>query len=293
MLSMTGFGRSEKNIAGKYIISAEVSSINRKQLELRLSIPQEYSVWELDLRTLAAGFFSRGAVSIRVAVKGVASSGRGAVLPEQDKFDEVIKFAVEARRRNGLSGEVNVEALLAMSGLLQHSFPEPEDDGVKEAFLEVCREACINCRSSREMEGNALKEEFSSRISQLESRLEVICGHLPEIVEVGKKRLLEKIAELKLEIDPQDSSFLREVIYLTDKSDVTEEVVRLKSHFVQFRKYLAADAPCGRNLDFLAQEMFREINTLGNKSGNSAISPEVVVFKTELEKIREQIQNVE
>ncbi|MBO7152927.1 MAG: hypothetical protein J6W67_03885, partial [Lentisphaeria bacterium] len=129
MLSMTGFGRSEKNIAGKYIISAEVSSINRKQLELRLSIPQEYSVWELDLRTLAAGFFSRGAVSIRVAVKGVASSGRGAVLPEQDKFDEVIKFAVEARRRNGLSGEVNVEALLAMSGLLQHSFPEPEDDG--------------------------------------------------------------------------------------------------------------------------------------------------------------------
>ncbi|MBO7153313.1 MAG: DUF1732 domain-containing protein, partial [Lentisphaeria bacterium] len=199
----------------------------------------------------------------------------------------------EARRRNGLSGEVNVEALLAMSGLLQHSFPEPEDDGVKEAFLEVCREACINCRSSREMEGNALKEEFSSRISQLESRLEVICGHLPEIVEAGKKRLLEKIAELKLEIDPQDSSFLREVIYLTDKSDVTEEVVRLKSHFVQFRKYLAADAPCGRNLDFLAQEMFREINTLGNKSGNSAISPEVVVFKTELEKIREQIQNVE
>ena len=293
MLSMTGFGRAEKNISGKFIISAEISSINRKQLELRISLPTEYSRWELDLRQIAAEYFSRGAVSLRVAIKGVSANERGVQLPDPEKFDEIIRYVSEARRRNGLSTDVDVETLLATSELLKHTLPEAEDDGVKEAFCQVCREACVNCRSSREMEGKALKEEFSNRIFELEKRLEKITEHLPEIVEAGRTRLLEKIAELKLELDPNDSSFLREVIYLTDKSDVTEEVVRLKSHFVQFRSYLESSAPCGRNLDFLAQEMFREINTLGNKSGNSAISPEVVIFKTELEKIREQIQNVE
>ena len=293
MLSMTGFGRAEVTTKDNFSMAVEVSSINRKQLETRLSLPSEFNRFELDIRSLVAQYFSRGAVSLRVSIKNSSKGNSDITLPDADHFDKLIDFVSQARRRNNLSGEVNVEALLAIPGVLQYAAPEVDDDENKKMLLECAAAACANCRVSREAEGNALKEEFAKRLAMLEDKLAEIITHLPEIVETAKTRLLEKIAELKIDVDTNDSAFLREVIYLTDKSDVTEEVVRLQSHFVQFRNYLEKDAPCGRNLDFLAQEMFREINTLGNKSGNSAISPIVVVFKTELEKIREQIQNVE
>lgn len=293
MLSMTGFGRFEVNAQNNMTITSEVSSINRKQLEMRISLPPDMNRFELDLRNAVSGFFSRGAVSVRVTVKSAELRSGELNLPDASQFDQLIKFVASARERNGINGEVNVEALLSVPGVFQAPAPSSDDDELKKLLLEAVCGACRNCRTSRENEGTALKNDFSSRIDTLESKLEEIKTHLPEIVAAGKARLMEKIAELKLEFDLTDPAFLREVVYLTDKSDVTEEVVRLQSHFVQFRSYLAKDEPCGRNLDFLAQEMFREINTLGNKSGNSSISPLVVFFKTELEKIREQIQNVE
>ena len=293
MLSMTGFGRAEVKTKDDFSISAEVSSINRKQLEMRISLPGDFTRFDLDVRNTVSGYFSRGSVSVRVSIKNGENRTANIMLPDAEKFDELIKFVSDARKRNGISGEVNVESLLTIPGMLQYTVPEADDDDNKRLILECVAAACASCRASREAEGNALKEEFLTRISMLEDKLEEIKTHLPEISAAGRTRLLEKIADLQLSVDPNDSAFLREVVYLTDKSDVTEEVVRLNSHFVQFRNYLEQSEPRGRNLDFLAQEMFREINTLGNKSGNSSISPIVVVFKTELEKIREQIQNVE
>ena len=290
---MTGFGRAEASGKDNLKFCAEVSSINRKQLELRISMPADFNCYELDVRNIASGYFSRGAVSVRVSIKSADSRNSGVILPDSDKFDALIQYVSEARKRNNLSAEVNVEALLMTPGLLQGAAPDADDSENKKLLIDCVSAACAACRQSREAEGVSLKNDFIQRLTMLEENLEKIISHLPEIVAAGKARLLEKISELKINVDTEDSSFLREVVYLTDKSDVTEEVVRLKSHFVQFKNYLASDAPCGRNLDFLAQEMFREINTLGNKSGNSSISPIVVVFKTELEKIREQIQNVE
>ena len=293
MFSMTGFGRAEAGAGKNFSISAEVSSINRKQLELRVSLPSDFSRFELDVRSAAAEYFSRGAVSVRISIKSADNANGMLSLPDAEKFDELIRYVAAARQRNNVPGDVNVEALLSLPGVLQSPALSAEDENIKDTLLETVRTACLNCRSSRETEGEALKNEFVSRIAFLEEKLEEIITLLPEIVAAGKNRLLEKIAELQLSIDSNDPAFLREIVYLTDKSDVTEEVTRLKSHFVQFKNYLAKNVPCGRNLDFLAQEMFREINTLGNKSGNSSISPIVVIFKTELEKIREQIQNVE
>ena len=290
---MTGFGRAESNTVKNFAIAAEVSSINRKQFELRISLPNDFSRFELDIRSAAAEYFSRGAVNIRVTVKSADAKDNSISLPDAAKFDELVQFAAAARKRNNIAGDVNVEALLAIPGMLQTPMLSAEDENIKELLIETVRAACANCRSSRETEGNALKEEFFKRIDFLEEKLSEIISFLPEVVESGKNRILEKISELQINVDVNDPAFLREVVYLTDKSDVTEEVTRLKSHFAQFRSYLNKDASCGRNLDFLAQEMFREINTLGNKSGNSSISPIAVIFKTELEKIREQVQNVE
>ena len=293
MLSMTGFGRFEKSCDNGHAVSVEVSSINRKQLELRIALPGELAQFEPEVRNLASKFFSRGAVSIRVNLKKALHSAGELALPEPEKFDALIRYVAEARLRNGIKSEVNVEALLALPGVMTSEQISADDPEIKQLLLSAVENACASCREMRSSEGDALKRDFESRIDMLESLLGQITEKLPEIVESAKARLLEKISALKIELDPCDSAFLREVVYLTDKSDVTEEVVRLKSHFVQFRNYLQKTEPCGRNLDFLAQEMVREINTLCNKSGNSSISPSVVIFKTELEKIREQIQNVE
>ena len=146
-------------------------------------------------------------------------------------------------------------------------------------------------RSLDKME--ALRQELAGRSKLLQDLLQEIEGHLPEAAEAVKTRLQEKLLASKLNVDVNDPSYLRELLFYADHSDVTEEAVRLKSHFTQLSGYLASDAPCGRNLDFLAQEMFREITTLGNKAGSSGVSPYVVAFKTELEKLREQVQNVE
>lgn len=293
MFSMTGFGRFEKSCDNGHTVSVEVSSINRKQLELRITLPGELTQFEPEVRAVASGFFSRGAVSIRVNLKKASQNAGELALPDPEKFDSLIRYVSEARRRNGLADDVNVEALLALPGVMAAEQISGEDPEIKQLLLSAVENACASCREMRSSEGDALKRDFESRINMLEGLLGEITEKLPEIVETAKTRLLEKISALKIDVDPADSAFLREVVYLTDKSDVTEEVVRLKSHFVQFRNYLQKTEPCGRNLDFLAQEMFREINTLGNKSGNSSISPGVVIFKTELEKIREQIQNVE
>jgi uncharacterized protein (TIGR00255 family) len=146
----------------------------------------------------------------------------------------------------------------------------------------------------RKTEGQALEDDLRSRLLLLKSLLDKIIPFTAEINENIRKKLLERCKESGLNIDLNDERLQKEILFYADKGDVSEEITRLKSHFVQFEKFLSENSSdAGRSLDFLVQEMFREINTLGNKSGTCDISPLVVTFKTELEKMREQIQNAE
>ena len=146
----------------------------------------------------------------------------------------------------------------------------------------------------RETEGAALRNELAGRLAGLRELLAAIEPDTAGLAEAAKTKLLAKLEAEKLPVDTNDERLLKEVLFYADKSDVTEEIARLKSHFEQFDRFLAAsDEPAGRSMDFLIQEMFREITTLGNKAGTSAVSHRVVAFKAELEKMREQVQNVE
>ena len=139
-----------------------------------------------------------------------------------------------------------------------------------------------------------MQQELGGRLNGLRDLLAIIEPQTADLADAAKAKILARLADEKLPVDLNDERFLREVLYYADRSDVTEEVTRLKSHFGQFDRFLSeTPESAGRSMDFLLQEMFREITTLGNKAGSSGVSPHVVAFKTELEKLREQVQNVE
>ena len=292
MLSMTGFGRGEAVFGNDCRLTAEVSSVNRKQLEIRLIAPAELSGEEPVVRKIVGQYFNRGAVQLRLTVRrGVTDGGSFAI--DEAMLDELIDGALDARRRAGLSEAVAVETLMTVPGVVIAQETDMDDPEFAAALEKAVTDACTACRRMRETEGASLQQDLRRRgevLRDLLARLEPECAKLPEI---AKKRLLGKLADAAIPAKPDDEMLIRELLFYADKSDVAEEITRLKSHFSQLDGFLAAEQPAGRSLDFLAQEFFREITTLGNKAASPAVSPLVVAFKSELEKMREQIQNVE
>ena len=294
MLSMTGFGRAESISGSGALLTAEISSINRKQLELRVIAPQEFSAFEPVARRIVGTFFSRGSVQLRLTLRrGAPGGGSSGVEIDEAALDELIDGALDARRRAGLSEEVAVETLMALPGVVGAADCGVDDPAFAELFEETVSRACAECRKMREREGAALQQDLRRRgelLKDLLSRLEPECAKLPEI---ARTRLMGKLEEAGFPVKADDENLIRELLFYTDKADVTEEITRLKSHFAQLDAFLASDRPMGRSLDFLAQEFFREITTLGNKAASPTVSPLAVAFKSELEKMREQIQNIE
>ena len=213
-------------------------------------------------------------------------------LPLTDKPED-IEAARRARREAGLDHEVQVEQLMMIPGVVAAARPDAQSPGMAAAYEQALRAALDGYREMREHEGAALKNDLESRERLLESLLAEIEPLAAEMNAGIKARLLARLEEEKIPVPGDDERLLKEVLFYADKADVTEEITRLHSHFGQFRRFLAESKPVGRSLDFLMQEMFREITTLGNKAGVPAVSPLVVAFKSELEKLREQIQNVE
>ena len=292
MRSMTGFGKAEAPFGEGYRFVVEVSSVNRKQLEIRTSFPAELASQEIPARRIVQEYISRGAVQLRAAVNAAGGSGQGTV--NRELLRNLIRESLAMRREFGLSEQVAVEELMGVPSVLGASIFSPETEPEAAAALEsALRGALEKFQEMRGIEGETLRADFSVRIAQLESLLDQIVPLVSGIAAATRERLLEKLAAEKIPTGADDDRLLKEVLFYEDKSDVTEEITRLRSHFSQFRRFLDETKPVGRSLDFLMQEFFREITTLGNKAGIPAVSPLVVAFKSELEKLREQIQNVE
>ena len=184
-----------------------------------------------------------------------------------------------------------VAAVLALSCAADKE--EADVDVISAQVAQTLEQAIAEYTTMRETEGNTLKADFLDRIAVLENLLGQIEPMIRFLDIHIRKRLEEKLKNANLPIDTNDERLLKEVLFYADKADVTEEITRLNSHICQFKNFLNDEKPVGRSLDFLLQEFFREITTLGNKAGASEVSPLVVAFKSELEKLREQIQNVE
>ena len=291
LYSMTGFGKGEAVFADGRTMQIEISSVNRKQLEIRFNMPQEFAALENDGRKLIGKLVSRGAIQVRVSISNASGSGCTGV--DRNMLDSLINECRAARERADLSKEVNVEQLLAIPGVLNLRPTDGDPEEIAAVFTRALNAAGENYQNMRRTEGANLRIDLENRLKSLEmmhSELYMMTSVQPDLV---KQRLLARFANEKFPIEADDPALMREILFYIDRGDVTEELTRLSSHFEQFRKFLDADVPVGRSLDFLMQELFREITTLGNKAFAGGVSRKVVAFKAEAEKIREQIQNIE
>ncbi|MEN9359868.1 MAG: hypothetical protein RL095_1403 [Verrucomicrobiota bacterium] len=291
MNSMTGFGRGAA-ASGAFSIQVEISSVNRKQLEIRFVAPREASYLDALVRDALQSRLSRGAVSVNLRLDHAAAGAPQGQI-NIGLLESYGRAAIELHQRLGLPPPADLSPLFALPGVTVGGSAELPEEEVSTLARQAVKQALEGLCASRAAEGARLRLDLEQRITLLESwrdELEQLAG---QSVASFRERLLDRIREAGLEMLPDDERLLKEVVLFADRSDVTEEMVRLKGHLSAFRALLARPGAVGREMDFLAQETGREINTTGSKSQDSAMSRLVVSFKAELERIREQIQNLE
>lgn len=293
MKSMTGYGRGQSSQNG-YRVTIEVSSVNRKQAEISVYVPREFEGVEPQVRQEVAKSVSRGKVTVRIHVQIEAGQ-----LAQQSLLNTELagRYAAELKRlagELGLSSEVSVEALLRIPGVMQADVDGDVVDQVAPAVVEALASALKALVGMREREGEHLLADLQNRMALMKAAAERIRQMAPDMTRKYREALIQRIQTASLPLPKEDDErLLKEVVYFADRSDISEELTRLESHFVQFQDCVKRTDAVGRMLDFLSQEFNREINTIGSKAADSAIAHEVIHFKAELEKFREQVQNLE
>lgn len=287
--SMTGFGRAE---ASGWVV--ECVSVNRKHLEVVLSLPRDGACVELEreLRHMVQSRLTRGRVQVQIR-----AADHGGAAPAT-RLDTAVAAAYLEQARAlgaalGLADGLTLADLLRLPGVVQTTVESPRmplDAQPVRAALEAALTAMI---AMREAEGGHLLEDLTARLDGIETMLDRLQLLAPQVVERQRAALRQRLAEAGLDLPLDDERLVKEIALFSDRCDISEEIARARSHLQQFRQSLAAGGPVGRPLDFLTQEFFREFNTMGAKANHAELAHLVVQAKTELEKIREQVQNVE
>ncbi len=289
---MTGYGRGESAQRGMKI-TVEASSVNRKQSEIAVNLPRELDVLEAQIRDEVNKVISRGRLTLRVGMH-CADSGQAAVSVNTTVAKAYEKAFRKLAKELKLADTISLDLILRSPGVL-HSAEEIDD---AEEFWPTVKKALTASLQElvrmREKEGAHLRRDLLARMTAIRGSWKSIFQQAPEVQRRYREQLLQRIKNAGLESpQPDDDRLIKEIVYFADRSDITEELTRLESHFHQFDDCLKSSEPVGRTLDFLAQEMNREVNTIGSKANDALISREVVNLKTELERFREQVQNVE
>lgn len=291
MKSMTGFGRGEARQANTTWV-VECSSVNRKQLEVAVNLPRDLNDLETQIRTQVSALCSRGRVSVQVR------SDQAALGESMPRLDEkvaanYVQQLKEMAARLGISPDISLSEVVRLPGVLVSDTAEPVVEEIWPVLQSALSAALQQFIAMRSTEGQHLREEMETRLSTIESLASQIAEKAPSVPEHQRQVLRQRLEQAGLPLPLDDERLLKEIALFADRTDISEELSRAASHLKQFRAYLASEEPVGRSLDFLIQEFFREFNTMGSKCNNAEIAHHVVAAKTELEKIREQIQNVE
>lgn len=289
--SMTGFGRERKTI-GDYDISVEIRSVNNRYFELNTKIPRSCLFMEDKLKNLVKTKVSRGKVELSLSVSNVQGK-ETAVTVNNLVVESYVTALREAGKIYGLTDDLTLKDVFNMTDAFTISRPDEDEELLWNSVKEVAEAALNNFVSMREAEGLKMKADLLEKLSNVEEMIEKVCVLSPENVENYRKKLFEKLSEILSDRNIPEERILLEAGIFSEKTAVDEETVRLKSHFSQFRTMLDSSEPVGRKLDFLVQELNREVNTIGSKAQNLEITRIVVDAKSEIEKIREQIQNIE
>ncbi|MEI7910741.1 MAG: YicC/YloC family endoribonuclease [Verrucomicrobiota bacterium] len=288
---MTGFGRGCA-VTDVWLAKVELSTVNRKQAEVVVQLPRELAELDASIRKHVQNTVSRGRVQVSVNLEHAQDC------PAAVRVDATLASAFEAafsQLSTLLDRQVLPDAsdFLRQPGVLAIGSREMDAATAWTAIEPALHEALAQLTTMRSREGADLMADFTTRLDLLDALRQRIASAAPERPLRQRELLLKRLRELGLELDSGDERVLRELALFADRCDISEELTRLDSHCTKFREYMHAAEPPGRPLDFLCQEIFREFNTIGAKANDAAIAHTVVEAKTELEKIREQVQNVE
>ena len=288
---MTGYGRGETDHAGTKF-TVELNSVNRKQSDVVVNLPRDLVELEPRIRQTINENISRGRTSATVSLHSGANGARKLALNTElaRSYHEAMRAL---QQELNAPGEITIATILQAPGVMR--FPEealnPEDTWP--AVEGALRAALADLIKMREREGKHLAKDLIHRLKAIRKKLKEVRILHPDVVKRYRTTLLDRIQKAGLPLANEDERVLKEITFFADRADVSEELTRLESHLAQFAHHLRSKVPVGRTLEFITQEIFRELNTLGAKANDAPISQRVIGCKAELEKIREQVQNLE
>ena len=288
---MTGYGRAEVVHAGRKF-SVELNSVNRKQSDIVINLPRDLAELEPRIRQTINENISRGRTNATIALHSSPDGARNLALDTElaRSYHEAMRAL---QKELNTPGEITISTILQAPGVMR--FPEQvlNAEEAWPAIDRALRGALSDLIKMREREGKHLAKDLIHRLKAIRRKLKEIHAFHPDVVKRYRAVLLDRIQKAGLPIASDDERLLKEISFFADRADVSEELTRLESHLAQFAHHLRSKEPVGRSLEFITQEMFRELNTLGAKANDAAISQRVIACKAELEKIREQSQNLE
>jgi uncharacterized protein (TIGR00255 family) len=292
--SMTGFGEAERDTSvGR--LRVEIKTVNHRYFSANIRVPSALDRYETQLREWIRQGMPRGHVSVSVRIEPAnGGGGEPGLRLNEARARQYVRVLQELKDRVGVAGEVDLSLLSRYADLIERDEQERIELDVDD-LRQVVEQAVRGTVALREEEGRRLQADLEERLAAIGGALEVIARRAPERLVAERDRLRRSVAELAGDVAVDEDRLAREIAYLADRWDVSEEIVRLRSHMVLFTETLAGagEEPVGKRLGFLTQEMHREANTIGSKSNDAPIDHQVVIIKNEIERLREQIENVE
>ncbi len=289
--SMTGYGRHREVIDGKDIL-CEVKSVNSRYLDTNIKIGRAFNALEDRVKKFAASHVSRGKMDIYISIDSIAGDDNG--LSVNEKFlESYVSLLRSIKEKHSLGGDVTIQTVAARNEVFVQTRPDEDTEKVGASLEIVLEKTFAAFTAMREAEGEKLKADLLGHLAYLEDIRNKIVVRAPLSVQENNDKMKARIKELLEGVNYDEARLLTECAIFADKADISEELSRLDSHFCQFKQILEESVPVGRKLDFLVQEMNREVNTIGSKCNDGDIAKLVIDAKSYVEKIREQIQNIE
>ncbi|WP_042456241.1 YicC/YloC family endoribonuclease [Neobacillus dielmonensis] len=290
VMSMTGFGRGRAE-SELFIVNVEVKTVNHRFCEMNIRMPRQLLQIEDKIKKTLNQYIRRGRVEVYVSLEGEGAVTRKLHV-DWSLVEQYYQFMNQAREKYRIEEPVSLRDLLSYSELIHIEESEVGNEELNQLVLDATIQAAILLKRMRQAEGEEIKKDLLVIISQIELNLTELESQAPQVVDIFKERLMKRMLEFTNgQLD--ETRLLTEAAVFSEKADINEEVTRLKSHIGQFIQTLASEEPIGRKLDFLVQEMNREANTIGSKANDSTIAKKVVDIKSLLEKLKEQVQNIE
>lgn len=292
IVSMTGYGRGRQEKGG-LSVTVEIKSVNHRFCDISIRLPRQFMIYEEKLKRTVQQYVRRGKVDVFVSIEGDGIMSR-TLDTDWDLIEQFFQAFQEVKAKYSINENISLNQLMHLSDVFQIKESDKEIDDMESLLMTAAQLAGEELFQMRKEEGNQLQNDFHNRLTTVAGHVQELITVSNEVANTYKERLLKKVKDFlsgSFEID--ESRILTEVAVYADKSDINEELERLKSHLTQFQDILQSKEPIGRKLDFLIQEMNREVNTIGSKSNDIAVSQKVIEMKSEIEKLKEQVQNIE